>query len=453
MASINFSLRKPSGIQTVYFRYRPNRNLSIVLSTPFSISAENWDSLNQCWNTRQIVTGARMSEVKLRNAEIQDFNRNLSNFKSDIEKYLSDNLSVTGSDLKNDLKDYVLRNYFAHKLVKEQQRKRKTIPERMGDLIDFYIEQRSIEDKTRGTKPLAPNTVKKYKTLRGVLHDFDKNLTVTEINDLWRNDFVKYLNKKQYSENTQVKFLKDVKMFCVYANSDLPINKQVLAWEINRKPTNVSEFLTLTFQDIDQLKTAIMPTDKLRNVRDWFLISCYTSVRVSELLNMVSDNIIQSGDDYFIKVHEKKTGNEKIVYLMPQVIEILNKRGGQFPKKYSDQKYNEYLKDVFKQAKFDRLITHGKLQATDSGTRKIVSQKPFYNFISSHSGRATYVTLFSDKLPSEILQIQTNHHSREMLQKYDKTDENAKMLQRAKLVAAAHRELENDRETILLKIV
>lgn len=73
--------------------------------------------------------------------------------------------------------------------------------------------------------------------------------------------------------------------------------------------------------------------------------------------------------------------------------------------------------------------------------RKTKGVYPFYELVTSHSGRKTYVTLFSEFLPSEILQMQTNHHSKEMLEHYNKTDETELMLRSAKLVANAHKEV------------
>lgn len=184
-----------------------------------------------------------------------------------------------------------------------------------------------------------------------------------------------------------------------------------------------------------------MPTDYLDNARDWLLISCYTSVRVSELFTFDIDNIITDGNEKYIKVTEKKnantTGGKKIIYLMPQVLKIMDKRNGQFPRKISDQRYNEYIKKVCEIAGFDEL--------TDGGImidgRKVKNKYPFHKLVTSHTGRKTYVTLFSQYIPTEILQIQTNHHSKEMVEHYNKTDEETQMLQRARLVAQAHNEV------------
>lgn len=465
MATIRFFIKpipkkegnsETSKPQFVFFRYRPSRQLDLMLQTPEKILAENWDAENQCWYKDQIKKGAKTQETKTLNFDIETFNRKLEDFRTTVENYIDKIQSENADVQKNLIRDFVTKTYFANRLKVDKPKNTKTIPDNFTDLIDFYIDQRSVADITKNVKPLAENTVKKYRTLQNVLKAYNKNLNATEINDVWRTDFVNYLNRLDYSANTQVKYIKDIKMLCKYADKDNKVSKQVLAWEINTKPTNVSEYLTFTFAQLETLKTTVMPSEKLDNVRDWFLISCYTSVRVSELLTMHKDNIIKDGNDYFIEVIEKKnknkTGGLKYVYLLPQVVEILNKRNGDFPKKYSEQRYNEYLKDVCREAEFDNVIEWGKTEVTKHGTRKTITQEPFYKFVTSHSGRATFVTLFKDKLPTEIVQMHTNHHSVEMVEHYDKKDEKIKMLQRAKTVAQAFKGTDDYKE-VKLKIV
>lgn len=442
-------------LQYVFFRYRPSRQLDLTLQTPFKILPQYWDAQYQRWSERLIVKGAKSSDAKQLNNLINNFNRELSDFRNNVEGYITTISDENSSRQKVLIKDFVTRTYFANRL-KISKSATKKIPDNFTALIDFYIDQRSVLDVTKNVKPLAVNTIKKYRTLQNILKKFDRNLNATDINDVWRNDFVNFLNRSSYSEQTQVKYIKDIKMLCKYANKDNNISKQVLAWEINSNPRNVSEYLTFSFHQLELLRTTKMSSAKLDNVRDWLLISCYTSVRVSELLIMCRDNIIQDGDDYFIEVIEKKnknsTGGLKFVYLHPIVIEILNKRNGDFPKRISEQRYNEYLKIVCKEAKLSEIIEWGKSEITVNGVRKRLVKGPFHDFVTSHSGRATYVTLFRDKLPFEVIQMQTNHHSIEMVEHYDKTDERIKKLQRAKTVAQAHRGLEDFVE-LKLKIV
>ena len=434
-------------VQRVFFRYRPSKQMDLLMATPFDLKTSNWDTINQCWNKQQFTQGARSEETKNLNNNIKKFNDKIDNFKIKVSDFIDEIQNKDSATQKKEIKDFVTRTYFANRIKKEKTDTNKT-PNNFNSLIDFYIEQRSIDDKTKTTKILALNTIKKYKTLQNLLKSYDKNLLSTEINDVWRNNFVSWLNKKEYSTNTQVKFIKDIKMICKFANKDNDINKQVLAWEINSNPANVAEFVTLTFAQLETLKTTLMPKERLKNARDWLLISCYSSVRISELMEMKSENIIKNEEDYYLEVAEKKTGNNKIIFLLPQIINILNQRGGQFPKPISHQRYNEYIKEVCKIAGFDEVIENGIIE----NGRKVIKSLPFHRFIKSHSGRATYVTLFKDKIPTEIIQIQTNHHSAKMVEHYDKKDEIEKMMFRAKSVAQAHRSLDNFKE-VVLKIV
>lgn len=232
MTAVNYYLRG----EKIYFRYRPNRDFDLSIATPYSIKPENWDSEKQCWNEAQIIKGAQKTESKLLNKEIERFNSLLISFRSTVGKFIQDNSDKEASDLKELVKDFVTKNYFAHRLNTKTKAKNYTIPEKMFDLINYYIEFRSVADVTKGVKPLAENTVKKYKTLQNLLHSFNRKLLVTEINDVFRNKFIEFLNKKSYSANTQVKFIKDVKMFCKFANKEHNVSKQVLAWEIDSTP-------------------------------------------------------------------------------------------------------------------------------------------------------------------------------------------------------------------------
>lgn len=447
MASLKFFLRG----EKVYFRFRPNRNLDIAIATPYSISPNSWDDADQCWNLNEFVKGAKSIETKKMNSQIETFNNNIAAFRSDVSKFIDDNQNKEAPELKRILKEYILRNYFAHKVNNEPKKRKNSKPEDMNGLIDFYIEFRSVGDETKGTKPLADNTVKKYRTLQKVLLEYDKNLKVTEINDLFRNQFVKHLTKLKYSVNTQVKYIKDIKMLCVFANSDHNVSKQVLNWEIKSNPENVAEYVTFTFEDLKKLKETEMPTDSMDNVRDFLLISCYTSVRISELLTFSSENIV---DKIFLKVYEKKNRNTKggglkYVYLMPEVLEILKKRNGEFPRKISEQRYNEYIKKVCRIAGLTRVVEGGKIVVENKIKRKIKTTEEFCELVTSHSGRATYVTLFSQYLPSEVIQMQTNHSSVQMVEHYNKTDAEELALQRAKVVAQAYKEASKKHKSVL----
>lgn len=235
-------------------------------------------------------------------------------------------------------------------------------------------------------------------------------------------------------------------MLCKFAETDYNISKEVLNWEINSNIENVAEYVSFSFQQLKKLRETIMPTDYLDNARDWMLILCYTSVRISELKDFIDGKVIDDNGNKFLRVVEKKNinakeGGIKYVYLMPEVIEIMNKRNGCFPRKISQQRLNEFIKKACRIAGLTEIAEGGKTVVKNGIKRKIKVKEEFCNLVSSHSGRATYVTLYSKYLPSEIIQIQTNHHSKEMVEQYNKTDLEDLLFQRAKLVAQAHQDI------------
>ena len=58
--------------------------------------------------------------------------------------------------------------------------------------------------------------------------------------------------------------------------------------------------------------------------------------------------IIEIKDQKLISFKQKKGQKEIVIPLLPEVQEVLNKRGGEFPRKISDQKFNEYVKELCK---------------------------------------------------------------------------------------------------------
>ena len=445
MATIKLFLRGTNSLKKIYFRYRPSRNIDFVLATPFKIEEVNWDYEHQNWKISDVVEGARTLERKNRNSEIQKFNLDLAYFKKRVCDHIDSNRMLLPEELKVSILTFVKVNYFGHKI---DELGKPIKPVVFSELIDFYIDYRSVKDDTQNKKPITPNTIKKYTTLKKMLLKFRPKLKVTDINDVFRNDLVKYFNESEYSISTQVKFISDIKMLCAFVEDIHLINKSVLNWEINRSPEPVVKSVSFSFEQLSKLKNTSMPTQSLDNTRDWLLISCYTAVRVSELFTFEKDNIIEREDDKYIIVQEQKNRNKKdkgmkCIYLMPEVLQILSKRDGNFPPKISSQKYNDYIKKVCEIAEFSEMVKGAiRLRDERGNIRKVKKEVPFSAMASSHIGRVTYVTLFSQYLPNEVIKMQTNHHSDQMVEHYNKTDEQEKLIQRAMLVAQAHKKVE-----------
>ena len=91
-----------------------------------------------------------------------------------------------------------------------------------------------------------------------------------------------------------------------------------------------------------------MPYPHLENVRDLFVLACYTGVRIQDYGKLNSLHLINNGTMF--KIRTEKTDAEVIIPVHPQARRILNKYNGQ-PRTISNQKFNKYIKEVFRVAK------------------------------------------------------------------------------------------------------
>ncbi len=87
-------------------------------------------------------------------------------------------------------------------------------------------------------------------------------------------------------------------------------------------------------------------SDRLDKVRDWLIISCFTAQRISDFFYFSSENIIEHHGLKLLRFKQKKTKKDVVLPILDDVQQVLDKRNGSFPNKISDQKYNDYIKEV-----------------------------------------------------------------------------------------------------------
>jgi integrase len=157
----------------------------------------------------------------------------------------------------------------------------------------------------------------------------------------------------------------------------------------------------------------------LDQVRDVFCFCCFTGLRYSDVLNLKRSNI--KGDT--IEFTSIKTAESLIIDLNTYSQAILDKYKN-FPFKddkclpvISNQKMNEYLKELGQAAKFKspETIVYYK------GAERIEDTFQKWQLMTTHMGRRTFVTnaLFLN-IPSEVIQQWTGHKDHKVFEKYYK---------------------------------
>jgi integrase len=104
----------------------------------------------------------------------------------------------------------------------------------------------------------------------------------------------------------------------------------------------------------------------------------------------------------------------------------LIRNGGRLPKLYSNQKTNQYLKDIGQLAG----LTESVLIVKYRGIEKVEFLEPKYKFIGTHTARRTFVTLCLEKgmRPETVMSI-TGHKDYKTFKKYIKLTDKVKLVE------------------------
>ena len=124
----------------------------------------------------------------------------------------------------------------------------------------------------------------------------------------------------------------------------------------------------LSIRELIALEKHTFSTQRLKTIRDVFVFQCYTGLAYIDVYNLRKTDIgIGMDNKYWIMSARQKTGNETNIPLLPKALELIEQykdhpiclqRGSVFPVS-SNQKMNEYLKEIATLCKIDRdLNTH-----------------------------------------------------------------------------------------------
>jgi integrase len=349
-----------------------------------------------------------------------------------------------GKNLKSklvDLEAYVLKQFHADEkkgLKIDGDWLEKTIdkfhdrvePEALDYLIPYgehYVTRLPYKVTPKGKKGVDESTIKKYKTivekLRGFQNQKNKALTLKDVNLAFRDEFLEYLETvENINDNTAGRYVSFVKTIVLHARKN--------GYEVSPQIDDVKGFtikapiVTLTFEEIEQLKSTVFKNDKLAATRDWLVMSCFLGQRASDLLRM-DENMIQKHDGHrFVVIMQQKGGKTVQIPIHPEVETILQKRNGKFPPVFSKNPgsnsalYDKFLKDVCSMAKIDT-ITEGNLK--DPRTKKYgTGRYPKWMLVASHIGRRSFATNFyaQRKYPTPLLMSVTGHATETMFLEY-----------------------------------
>lgn len=262
---------------------------------------------------------------------------------------------------------------------------------------------------------LTASTYKRYWVFLNLFERFEGyrsgHIMLHDINAALIREFIEFGKEASYSENTlsrSVGFMRTILNHLEKKGTRTTINEV----EIPRYRKSQTSVI-LSEEELVKIKEAGV-SKELEAARDWLIISCYTGQRISDFMRFEQSMVETIAGCSCLSFVQRKTGKQIILPLHPMVEEVLIKNNSRFPQKISHIKYNEYIKDVAREAG----ITEEIVASIRQGHRNVLDVIPKWKAVTSHIGRRSFATNFYGKIPTALLIVATGHSSEAMFQKY-----------------------------------
>lgn len=257
----------------------------------------------------------------------------------------------------------------------------------------------------RSKKKYSPGTLKGLRHTIRILQEFKPNLTQSEITLKTYEAFIHHMQEGDYSTNYIGGQIKNWKTLgkAVGGNSIYDHEDFKIISEINKD----------VYLDESEIKKIyeLNLSPALSVTRDWFVLDCYTGLRVSDLTLLSKKNYSKG----MITIANEKTDESVIIPVHPFVKEIFAKYKG-FPPKIADQSLNDNIKLIAKKAGISGTVLY---TITKGGIRKDEYLKK-WQMISNHSARRSFITnLRKNGVPDSVVMKLTGIKSPATLKRYD----------------------------------
>lgn len=216
-----------------------------------------------------------------------------------------------------------------------------------------------------------------------------KYFNVSDINIRFVNDFLLFGKMEQYSSSTlrrTINFIKTILNFIERRGIRTAVYEIALPKEIKDENS-----VTLSVEELNKIKNTVVDNN-LQTAKQWLLISCYTGQRISDFMNFSQSQITSIEGNKCLTFIQQKTGKKITLPLHKEVLDILKAIDG-FPKKMNFQEYNRKIKNIVKEAGICEKVHISKRE----GFRKTTAQFFKYETVSSHIGRRSFATNFTEE--------------------------------------------------------
>jgi integrase len=351
-------------------------------------------------------------------------------------------------DLLNELLENLCDQFdVAYRTFKADSKMKGDIKKYIKDRLDIFLNKKPdgetffglLDRLIKGTigDEKTPATITTYKTAKKHLKEFEEQLkyplNFASINLEFRDKYKKFLESDRVVKRDKAGKTVRVKLKGMAPNSvykeiknvrtimNLAIEHGLTANQDHKKKKfavkqEETDSVYLTDKELrDLFKFDLSATKTLEEVRDLFVFSAYVGLRYSDTSRIGAENIIKIYGEDYISIVTQKTKQQVIIPCNDVVLRIFEKykhNASRLPRALSNQKFNQYIKEVARAAGFSEV---GRLGSD--------LKKPLHEAISSHTARRSFANnALLSGMHTRLIMAVTGHKTEKSFNKYINID-------------------------------
>jgi integrase len=397
MATLKYLLQSKSENSQIYIRYSIDRKKVLWRKSGFIIDAKYWsDTLSQPIQKTDALKNLKLDLDKLTIFINESYNKAVSTGTEFTGKWLEHQIDLFNKKTPVVELD-VLTNY-----------------------IQKYIDDAPFKQNAKKELGLSTGRIQNIKLFKNTIIRYEvqvlngRKILVKDVNLQFLENYKMWMFGNGYSTNYVGKNIANYRTICLDAfKNDIEISTQVKNFKGISENRKSEDIIFLSAIEQEAIKKAILGREALINARKWLLLGCLIGQRGGDLLGITSNNIRELGGAKIVELKQQKTGKLVAIPLLPEAIEIIENG---FPYKISLSRFNEYIKDVCKEAEINTQTKWRKKEK--KGEPSVIKISPKHEAVSSHICRRSFATNFYGRIPTPVLMQITGHGSERIFLAY-----------------------------------
>lgn len=389
---VNFNLRAttPENIETPVNAVVRFNNKRIVISGITKVQPRHWKK----GEISQSVNNPHARDIRIALADAES--KIVDCFNDYVKEHNAFPIDLTA------FRDVMRKRVFN---IKDTVKIDHTSDKSVCNYISRFIDDVKAGKRTKKKDvPFAKDSYKSYGNLLKHLNTFNDSLNFDGITLGFYYDFKEYIYASDLAPSYFGVLIKCLKTIMSTAQDEGYHNNEAYKHRKFEKIASDNEdAVYLDGNKLDILYNLDIKEGYLNHARDLFLIGCYTGLRFSDFTQIEPSMFC----DGYLRIRTQKTGERIVIPITDNLQSILEKHHYK-PLPISNQKLNEYIKEVGELAGFNEPCDRVEYKQG----RKVIKKVPFHSLMTTHTARRSFASnAFSAGIPSFLIMAITGHRT------------------------------------------